>query len=114
MGKGHSFTIPVSVQLDGSGNGTVSVGPLSAREVWHVLTASVSVNTNTTEADCSVYVGDAAEQRNLRATTFTGSSGDTTGQVAGDVKVGSKVWAVWTGGDPLATATLLLTGTKDV
>lgn len=108
------FSYPVAVQLDASGNGTASTGPLSAREVWHVTTVAVSVNDTTNEATCIVYVGDAPQARNQRGATFTGSSGDTTGQASGDVKVGAKVWAVWTDGTPLAIATMVVTGTKDV
>lgn len=109
-----ALSVTVAVQLDGSGNGTASAGPQSAREVWHVTSVAVSVNITTAEATCAVYAGDAAQPRNLKGTTFTGSSGDATGMVTGDVKVGQKVFAVWTGGTPLAMATMLITGTKSI
>lgn len=108
------FSYPVSVQLDSTGNGTASAGPLSAREVWHVQTVAVSVNDTTDEAVCVVYVGDAPQPRNQQGATSTGSSGDSTGQVAKDVKVGNRVWAAWTGGTPFAMATMVVTGTRDV
>jgi hypothetical protein len=108
------FTQSASVQLNGAGAGTASIGPLSAREVWHPILASVSVSTRTAEALCTLYVGDIVAPQFLRETTFTGSSGDSTDRVAGAVKCGQKIWAVWTGGDPLSPATLTVTGSKDI
>ena len=103
------------VILDGSGNGTVRVGPLSAREVWNAANASVKVATNALEARCSIYVGNAATSQYFRDTTLTGSTGDSTGKVdSAPIKVGSYIWAVWTGGDPGQQATLTVTGTKEV
>lgn len=105
----------VSVRLNGAGNGQVAVGPLSAREVWQPSLAHVSVATNAVEAVCNIYVGDSPIQRNFRGATFTGSSGDSTDNVGGvNVRNPDKVWAVWTGGDPLAQATLTVQGTKDI
>jgi hypothetical protein len=104
----------VTVVLNGSGNGTASIGPLSAREVWHVSRVAVSVSTDVNEALCSIYVGDTPLARNLRDTTSSGSLGDSTDSITDTVKVGDKVWAVWTGGDAGATATLVVTGTVDV
>lgn len=116
-----SFTAPLylsaSVLLDGSGNGTVSLGPLTAREVWHPALVSVQANQNpANEAVCNIYVGDSPNyQPNWRDATFSGSSGDSSDAVSNDVvKCGWKVWAVWTGGDPGQRATMNLTGTKDV
>lgn len=103
------------VTLDINGSGIVKVGPLSAREVWHPANAHVSVATNASEATCTIYVGDTPTQQNLRDATFTGSSGDSTDKIGADtVGVGTKVWAVWVGGDPGSQAILRVTGTKDV
>lgn len=103
------------IKLDGSGNGTAKVGPLSAREVWHPENVHVQVSTANNEATCTIFVGDSASQRNFRDATFTGSSGDSSDKVgADDVKSGSYVWAQWVGGDAGASASLRVTGTKDV
>ena len=105
------------VTLDGSGNGTCKLGPLSAREVWwpdnaHVSTGQAVV---TNEAVCKIYVGDAVSVQNFRDNTFTGSSGDSTDKIAADrVSVGQWVWAVWSGGDAGAVGTLNVTGNRDV
>lgn len=107
--------ITVSVPLNGTGGGVASVGPLSAREVWNPANVHVSVATNILEAQCGIYVGDSALQRNFRDITLTGSTGDSSDRVNADVvKCGSKVWAVWTGGDPKANATLSITGTRAI
>jgi hypothetical protein len=104
-----------TVTLNGSGNGTARVGPIGAREVWSPLNASVRTNesTITNEAQCAIYVGPDASQPNFKGLTFTGSSGDAT-DLSGTVKIGNFIWAVWTGGDPGAVATLSVTGTKEV
>jgi hypothetical protein len=103
------------VVLSGSGAGTAKVGPLSAREVWSPSNVHVSVSTHVNEAECAIYVGDAVEARTYIDTTVSGSSGDSSDRVnATRVPVGWQVWAVWTGGDAGAIATLTVTGTKEV
>jgi hypothetical protein len=103
------------VILNGSGNGTAKIGPVSAREVWSPQNVHVRTSTNADEATCLIYVGDSAIQANFRDGTFTGSSGDSSDRVSADtVKVGAHVWAVWSGGDPGATATVNVTGHKEV
>lgn len=109
--------LPLSVKayatLDGSGNGTASVGPLSPGESWSGVTAAVKVATNASEATCAVYAGAAATPCYFAGATTWGSTGDSTTNVP-VVKVGGNVFAVWTGGDPGAQATLTVTGTKAV
>ncbi len=104
------------IVLDSSGNGTAQLGPIGAREVWHPENAHVSVQTPVnSEAQCKIYVGDQAIDSTFRDGTFSGSSGDSTDRISADVvKVGAYIFAVWTGGDPGQTATLIVTGTKDV
>jgi hypothetical protein len=104
------------VTLDGSGNGTVKIGPLTAREVWHPANVHVSANQNATnEAQCLIYMGDIPARNNFRDGTFSGSAGDSTDALNADViKCGSKVIAVWSGGDAGVVATLNVTGRKDV
>ena len=108
------LSVTVSVQLDNTGSGKAQIGPLSALEVWHPTNVHVSVSSAINEAQCSIYVGDNTDQRNFRDGTFSGSSGDSTGDIVDVVKAGHYVIAVWTGGDALASATLTVTGTKDI
>lgn len=111
-----AVTLNVSqpVTLDASGNGTAKVGPLSARETWRPTNVHVSVSTNTNEATCTVYVGDSQTASTFRDSTYSGSSGDMLDGLVDVVSAGWYIFATWTGGDPSATATLVVTGTKDV
>lgn len=108
----------IAVKLDGSGNGIVKLGPLTAREVWNPTSASVKTNQTATtivnEAQCNIYVGLSASQENFRDGTFSGSSGDNTDLISGRLPKGNYVWAVWTGGDAGVSAMLVVTGTKDI
>lgn len=104
-----------TVIFNASGNGTAKIGPLSGRETWQPQNVSVSASSNTNEASCAIYVGDRVAPTNFRDQTLSGSTGDATGKVSGDmVKSGHYIWAVWSGGDVGATGTMIVTGTKSV
>jgi len=105
-----------TVRLDGSGNGTAKMGPLSARSIWRPDNVHVSANANpTNEALCKIYCGDLPIQQNFRDATVSGSSGDSSDRVnASIIKCGQYIYAVWTGGDPNVMATLSVTGMKQV
>jgi hypothetical protein len=100
--------------LDGNGDGTTSVGPSIVKEHWQPSAAVVSVATQTKQAQCSVYVGTSVQDGTLQGTTATGSSGDTCGFAGLDIQPGNRIWAVWTGGDPGSTATLVANGTRTI
>jgi hypothetical protein len=101
-----------TVVLDGSGNGTASLGPTRVREHWQLSAASVFVNQNpTNQAQCQLYVGSTPTIQNFTSQTVTGSSGDTCGLGGIDIQSGMKVWAKWTGGDAGQTAIVTLIGT---
>jgi len=102
------------VTLDGSGNGTARVGPLSAREIWYPDNVAISVNGFTVQATTTVYMGPDTSQSSFRDTSTFGS-GDNTGACNADtVKCGFYIWAVFVGGDPGLQATVTVTGLKDV
>lgn len=105
----------VTVVLNGSGTGTAKIGPSGAFETWQAQAAAVSVATNSAEAQCRIYLGDSAIAPNFVDSTLSGSTGDSTGRVsARPLRLGDYIWAVWTGGDPGAVATLNVTGTRTV
>lgn len=114
------FTAPLSqsttVVLNGSGNGTAQLGPISAREIWSPQTVHVQCQQPVTnEAKCTIYVGYSATQDNFRDATWSGSSGDSSSKVNADtVKTGHFIFATWTGGDVGSVATLVVTGTKTI
>ena len=101
------------VTLDENGNGTAYTGPLSPGEVWSGLTVAVSVATNISEAQCRVYTGAAPTPGYFGDGTLLGSTGNST-QNVDDVRVGGNVFAVWSGGDAGAQATMVITGTRQV
>jgi len=107
------LNVSAQVTLDGSGNGTASIGPLSPGEIWDGLTAAVRVATNTDEAIASVYAGAGVSAGYFRGATTWGSTGDSTSQLP-QVRVGGNIFAVWTGGDAHQVATLTVTGTRTV
>ena len=100
--------------LDEQGNGTASVGPSLTGETWTVGVAAVSVVTNTNEANCKTYAGVTVAPSSFVDGTTWGSTGDSTSNFVTPIWPGAQVFAVWTGGDPLATATLTLNGTRTV
>jgi hypothetical protein len=108
------LTASATVTLNGSGNGTAQIGPSFPRESWSVAVASVSCSSNTAEAVCKIYAGPQATQGNFIDGTTWGSTGDSTSNFSSPVYLGSYVFAVWTGGDSGATATLVVNGTRRV
>lgn len=104
-----------SVILNASGNGTAKIGPLSAREIWSPDNAHVQCATNVKEAQCSIYAGTGVYANTFRDATLSGSTGDSTDRISSDqIKCGSYVFAVWTGGDAGTRATLNVTGEKTI
>lgn len=105
------------VKLDGSGNGIAKIGPLTAREIWYPSKVHVNANTGSVvnEAQCVIYVGTTVGPNNFRDGTLSGSSGDSSDAVDSDeIRQGEYIFAVWIGGDANVTATLSVTGEKEV
>lgn len=109
-----TLTETVTVTLDGSGNGTVSTGPTGPNETWLPSNVSVICSTNVAEATCKVYAGPAASPQWFKDITVDGSTGDATDRCNIPIPKGWFVWAVWTGGDAGATATLNVDYSKTV
>ena len=103
-----------TIQLDGTGAGTVRLGPTGAGEVWSPALASVKVSSNTNEATCKIYNGDRVIDGNFTDGTFSGSSGDSTDRIGGPLHLGNYIYAVWAGGDANAVATLNVSGTRSI
>ena len=105
------------VTLNASGNGTAQLGPLSAREKWLPLVVSVKTNqapgTVVKEAACRICAGPDTSDPWFVDGTLSGSSGDSTGNVAGqEVDCGEYVFAVWTGGDAGVQGRVSVQGSK--
>lgn len=110
-----------SATLDGSGNATIRQRPDGSHERWTLATVHNKVtgsgSPTAPEAVCRTYVGPSATDPYFVDATGSGSFGDSTDRVAGRI-IGRTadpwVWSVWTGGEPGATATMIVTGTKTV
>lgn len=100
-----------SVALNGAGAGTVSMAPHSVSQIWRLSVAAVKVSSAVLEPQCSIYIGSQPIDAFFVDGTFTGSL-DSTDSVANfPISRGQKIWAVWSGGDPGAIATLSVLGT---
>lgn len=103
------LNLEVTVTLDGSGNGTAQLGPRIGQR-WNVTNAAVTIPNAVKVPQASWYAGGAATPGNFVDGTFTGNL-DATGRIANfTITSGNYVFAVWTGGDPGAQATLSILG----
>jgi len=105
------------VKLNGSGAGTVRLGPTGHGVVWTL--GAISVKTaqvvSTGVCTCNIYVGDDASATNFLDGTFSGDTGDATSRASGQqIRSNKYVFAVWSGGVANDLATLTLTGTMEV
>ena len=111
-------TLPLSesgfVTLNGSGNGTVKIGPGAHGVVWKPSRIAVKVSSATLSPTCQIFIGNTATAENFIDGTFTGQQNATDSAVGQELRLGQYVWAVWTGGDVGAQATVTVTGSKDV
>lgn len=115
--RSFPLTTSASTTLDGTGAGTVQLGPAAPREVWRGVVASVVCSAQVAMGTCQavIYAGPQPQQSWFRDATFSGDTGDFTDAAAGDeIRPGSYVWAVFSGGVPGATATLTVRATKEV
>jgi hypothetical protein len=116
---------PVTVSLDQSavvtlnalGAGTAQLGPRNQRETWEPAVVSVKTNqapgSIVNEAACKIYAGPDATDPNYVDGTLSGSTGDSSGNIAGqDLVCGEYVFAVWSGGDAGAQGRVNVSGTK--
>lgn len=104
----------VQVTLDGSGNGTARIGPRAHGQLWKPTVASIKMtgSTPTGQATCYVYAGGYVGDANFIDSTYDVLN-DSTDRVSGQaLQLGQYVFAVWSGGNPGATATLTVNGTK--
>lgn len=104
----------VQIRLDGSGNGTAQLGPRAHGQVWKPTVASIKMTGPTPSgvATCFVYAGGAVTDSNFVDSTYDVNN-DSTDRVTGQaLALGQYVFAVWSGGNPGATATLTVNGTK--
>lgn len=111
--RSYPLNVSASVTFNGSGAGTVALGP-NVGQRWSNITASIAVSQPVVnEPMCSLYMGAAAIPGNLIDGTYTGSLNSSTNTSSRPLTAGQRIFAVWSGGDSAATATLTLTGTLE-
>lgn len=99
----------VSVTLDGSGNGTVRLGPSNSFQQWVPSNVACAVSSNTAEPVFVCYNGTPSNANRIGG-TYTGSNdSDSITDVV--LYPGSYLTGVWTGGDAGAIATMTIQGT---
>lgn len=107
-------TYPLNQQascvIGSNGKGIASCGPQLPRQHWQPTAASVSVGTNISEAQCSVYYGTTIGSGTFLGQTAKGSTGDTCGIAAIDLPPGAQIWAEWSSADVGSTATMVVQG----
>ncbi len=109
-----ALSVYASVTLSASGGGTVKVGPPAHGVLWRPAVASVRVSSATLSPTCKLYVGPAATDGYFVDGTYTGNQNSTDAVKGQVLELGSYVWAVWTGGDVGAEATLTVGGVKEI
>lgn len=117
MGRTLSLTATASAVLDGNGNGTVEVGPAVPGEVWSPASTSVTCTGSipaTGSPTVFIYAGNG-----ISAATFVDSTYNVTSAASSLISgqklyPGQQVFAVWSAGPPNQTATLVVSGTRQV
>jgi hypothetical protein len=103
------------VTLDSSGAGTVRLGPRAHGQTWHPRIASVATSTAIKSPTCKLYIGGRTLNSSILLDgTYTGEQNATDAITGSELRLGTYVWAVWSGGDAGAQATLTLTGTQEI
>jgi hypothetical protein len=98
-----------TVKLSGAGAGQVGLTPPSGTR-WDLTLASVSTTSVTNQAKAFLYLGNSNGPLQLIDSTFLGNAASS-GKVSGaPFYHGQYVWAVWSGADASAQATLQLFG----
>lgn len=104
------LTASAQVTLDATGVGQVQLGPTLHTESWTVTGQSVATSTATKHPQARIYLGTVSPAT-LVAGTYAGSFDTSSGD---QIELASGMFLIcrWTGGDPGAVATYVVTGRK--
>ncbi|HXO24752.1 MAG TPA: hypothetical protein VN870_09225 [Streptosporangiaceae bacterium] len=111
MSRTRQLTAFDNVTLDENGNGTVQLGPTLPGVSWALVQAACATTSTMNEPVFNLYVGDA-QPSNFLGGTFSGNNDCT--DLAQTLYSGQYLTGQWVDGDPGATATMTLFGTKQV
>lgn len=102
--------------LDGSGDGTVRLGPSAHGVVWRPKVVSIKMTGAIPSgvATCFVYAGNSATDQFFVDATYNVKN-NATGKIEGqEIRLGQYVFGVWDGATAGATATVVVSGEKDI
>lgn len=102
-----------SVVLNGSGDGLVEIAQRPS-ERWHVKTVAITVSPRTVVPQGLLFMGDSPSQMNQVDATLFGANNVSDALDGVEIPDGAKIFVQWIGGNPGATATMNVRGTKDV
>jgi hypothetical protein len=111
------FTKTATVTLNGSGNGTASVGPSSAGESWSPASVAISCTGSIPTSGTPtvfLYAGTNATALTVVDSTYN-VTGASSSMISGQTLwPGQQVFAVWSDGPANGVATIVVTGTRKV
>jgi hypothetical protein len=118
MSRVLNLTATGNVTLNGSGNGAIQLGPSHPGEIWLPVSTSISCTGSLTGitgiSTCFIYAGAYAGQPTFADSTYN-VLGAASSLIAGrSLYPGQWVFAVFTNGPPNQTASLVVSGTRQV
>ncbi len=112
MPRTVQLSASASVTLNNSGDGQVTLGPGIPGVTWIPETAQCIVSSDLDIPAFYLYL-NTATQPNFQGASQAGN--DDTASVSGvTLYTGMTLVGIWTGGTPLATATLVISGVQTV
>ena len=115
--RSFRLNVSASVTLDGTGAGTVSLGPTFPRERWLPDSTSISCTGSiptTGTPSVFIYAGFGVTPGTFVDSTYN-VTGAASSLIAGQTLLsGEQVFAVWSGGPPNQVATLTVAGQRQV
>lgn len=116
MARTVSLALSASVTLNGSGNGTVQLGPTFPGEAWYPVSVAIGCTGTqpTTLSSVYLYAGNGVSALSQVDTTYD-VLGASSSMVSGHrLYPGQVISAVWSNGPPAGTASLTVYGTREV
>lgn len=113
MGETSAFLEEIGrVVLNASGGGSVTLRPSNAHERWVITSTVVRTTPNTgAQSACTTFVGAGGVVGGTAVdTTYTGNNDSSDTRI--EINTGSVFTAVWTGGNPVALASVTVTGER--
>lgn len=99
----------VTVKLSAAGAGQAGLTPPSG-VMWQLSLATLSIPGPVLIPQGFIYSGNSNGPIQLIDSTYSGASASSAKVAGSPIFPGTWIWAVWSGGDALATATLQLFG----